>query len=157
MIRKITPNGDVSTVAGVQVAGFADGSTGVAKFCHPTGIAVHPSTGDIFIADQLNYRIRKVSTSEGTVTTVAGSGVGGSADGEWDVATFNRPYDVKVNERDDSLIVADSCGNRVRKVSQDGIVSTVAWSRYPAGLTIDQGRNICYISTDNKIVLSYLP
>jgi len=77
-IRKVTPGGVVSTLAGSGVMGFADGTGAAAKFNYPKGVAVD-STGNVYVADSGNQRIRKV-TPGGVVSTLAGSGTLGFAD-----------------------------------------------------------------------------
>src|SRR5581483_11476186 len=76
MIRKIDTTYNVSTIAGTGTQGFADGPSGQAQFSFPRGLAIDP-TGDIYIADSANNRIRKLDIS-GNVTTVAGNGRAGS-------------------------------------------------------------------------------
>src|SRR5215218_3731188 len=86
-IRKITPDGLVTTVAGSGIAGFAgDGGPATnAQLNHPTGVAVD-AAGGILIADQRNYRVRRVDTN-GTITTVAGTGFDGYGLGDGGLAT----------------------------------------------------------------------
>lgn len=69
----------VTTLAGSGSSGFADGTGAAAQFATPIGIAIHPSTGDLYVADSGNHRIRRV-TQAGVVTTFAGTGVQGFAD-----------------------------------------------------------------------------
>src|SRR5439155_1336119 len=95
-VRKITPAGVVTTIAGAAgVFGSADGSGSAARFSAPAGIAVD-SAGNLYVADTYNQTIRKV-TSAGVVTTLAGTaGVTGSADGTGGAARFYNPYAVPV-------------------------------------------------------------
>ena len=78
-IRRVTPDGEVSTLAGTIESGFADGKGDQARFRIAVGLAVD-SKGNVYVADSGNRRIRKV-TPEGIVTTIAGSGKEGTADG----------------------------------------------------------------------------
>ncbi len=121
-IRKITPEGVVSTLAGQAAAGFADGTGAEAKFDFPVAIAVD-ATGDLYVADSGNNRIRKVTTG-GVVTTVAG-GMSGFADGGKELATFDRPMGIAI-DLDGGLVVSDTYNHRVRKVTLAGSVSTLA-------------------------------
>src|SRR5678816_198593 len=121
-IRKITPDGRVSTVAGNGTAGYVDGPAAQAQFNGPIGLAVSVS-GDIYVADTYNDVIRMITT-EGEVTTIAGGGTPGYADGEQKAALFDTPSGIVVVE-DSSLIVADTGNQRLRKVSAEGNVTTL--------------------------------
>lgn len=78
MLRVVTLDGSVSTLGG-SVAGFADGGMSSAKFNHPQGAATC-SSGDVFITDIDNFRVRKISADGSSITTVAGTGMGGFKD-----------------------------------------------------------------------------
>ncbi|MEV0924497.1 RICIN domain-containing protein [Streptomyces spongiicola] len=126
-VRKITPDGTISTVAGTGSVGFGgDGGPATSARLHtPLSVAVD-GAGDLYIADHGNHRIRKV-TADGTISTVAGTGAAGfSGDGGPAAsARLHNPYAVAVDGTGD-LHVAD-CGNqRVRKITPDGTISTVA-------------------------------
>jgi sugar lactone lactonase YvrE len=124
-VRKITPDGTVSTLAGSGSAGFADGEGAAAQFNYPEGVAVD-GEGSIIIADCSNHRVRKI-TRDGTVSTLAGSGRAGFADGAGAAAQFNRPEGVAV-DGEGNIIIGDYCNHRVRKITPDGTVSTLAGS-----------------------------
>ncbi len=111
-VRRIAANGSVTTVAGTGAAGFRDGPANLAQFNNPNGVVVMKS-GDLFLTDTGNHAIRRI-TADGTVTTVAGNGTAGFADGS--PALFNAPSGITVGA-DGSLIVTDSRNNRVRKIS----------------------------------------
>jgi len=125
-IRKIDGSGNISTVAGNGTPGFGgDGEAATsARLNSPVAVAVSPS-GDLFIADAGNHRIRKVSG--GTITTVAGTGLpmfsgdGGPAA----QASLNVPMHV-IFDSAGNLYVADSGNNRVRKIDPSGVITTVA-------------------------------
>lgn len=124
-IRKIAPDGTVSTLAGNGSAGFADGQGSAARFSSPSGVAVDKD-GNILVADRKNQRIRKI-TPDGTVSTVAGSGTAGMDDGTATSASFHDPYGVCVGP-DGGIYVADLVNNKIRKIAMDGTVSTIAGS-----------------------------
>ncbi|WP_222431551.1 NHL repeat-containing protein [Mucilaginibacter achroorhodeus] len=126
-IRKVTSAGVVTTVAG-NGAGKVDATGTSAKFNGPRGIALNTATGDIYVADALNNVIRKV-TSAGVVTTFAGSGNMGNADGAGTAASFNRPTGVAVDAAG-NVYVADTNNNLVRKITPAGTVTSVAGSGY---------------------------
>lgn len=120
-IRKISPQGAVSTLAGDGTPGFADGAGALARFNGPMGVAV-ASDGRVYVADTWNDRIRVIAT-DGTVTTLAGGGSPGWEDGRGASARFDTPTDLKFDSHG-NLWVADLQNNALRTVSADGMVST---------------------------------
>ena len=127
-IRKITFSGTtatVSTLAGNPgVAGSVNGQGSSANFYAPTGVAVDAS-GNVFVADSGNHAIRKI-TPAGLVTTLAGlPGVAGVADGTGPAARFFDPIGLMVDGAG-NVLVADSGNNIIRKVTQQGLVTTIA-------------------------------
>ncbi len=130
VIRKITPARDVTTVAGtVNVAGSANGAGTAALFNGLYSMAID-KVGNLYAADSRNNRIRKI-TPDGVVTTFAGSGALGSADGPGDTASFNAPGGVALDS-DGNVYVADTGNNLLRRITRAGVVSTLAGQ---AGLT----------------------
>ncbi len=127
-VRKISTGGVISTVAGNGTAQSFSGDGGPATSAAiwgPAAVAVDGS-GNLFISDSVNQRIRKVSTS-GTITTVAGNGNSGfSGDGgPATKAALENPDGLAVDSSGD-LYIADTFNGRVRKVSANGIITTVA-------------------------------
>lgn len=122
-IRKITAAGVVTTLAGNGTAGFSEGTGSQAKFDRPEGVTVDPQ-GNVYVADWNNQRVRKINTSN-VVTTFAGNGTAGYADGTGSQATFNGPDGVGV-DLDGNIYVADRYNNRIRKITPSGVVSTLA-------------------------------
>lgn len=121
-IRKIAPDGTVSTLAGSGVAGFADGQGALAQFNGPVGVAVDKD-GVVYVADTYNDRIRRIAP-DGTVSTLAGTGRPGFADGSGAVAQFDTPCGIAVGK--DGVYVADSRNDAVRRIGADGVVVTLA-------------------------------
>jgi RHS repeat-associated protein len=126
-IRKVTPDGIISTVAGDGTPGY-DGDGGAATLAslyHPSGIAVSDD-GALYIADTANHVIRKVGV-DGIISTFAGNGVRGFAgDGMLaEQASFNRPAGVAIAP-DNSVLVADTSNNRIRQINSGGIINTIA-------------------------------
>ncbi|MGH9944728.1 MAG: NHL repeat-containing protein, partial [Pyrinomonadaceae bacterium] len=126
-IRKITPQGTVETFAG-GAEGYMDGPGAAASFHTPSGLAIDLD-GNLYVADTGNNRIRKVSP-EGVVTTLAGDGTAGDRDGEASLAQFNGPVGV-ASDKDGNVYVADTYNDRIRMVSKDGQVRTVAGAGTP--------------------------
>jgi DNA-binding beta-propeller fold protein YncE len=121
-IRKIAADGTVSTLAGSGIAGFADGQGAQAQFNGPVGVAVGED-GMVYVADTYNDRIRRIAT-DGTVTTLAGSGVPGIADGIGELAQFDTPCGIAIGK--DGIYIADSRNDAIRRVNPDGSVITLA-------------------------------
>ena len=122
-IRKVTSDGVLTTLAGSDQAGFSEGTGTVAKFRSPEGVAVDAS-GNVYVADTYNNRIRKIN-SAGVVTTLAGSGAAGFADGTGTEAKFYWPKDVAV-DGSGNVYVADYFNRAIRMVTSTGIVTTPA-------------------------------
>lgn len=162
-IRRITPQGVVETAVGSE-EGFADGAAREAKFNTPSAIAIDDDD-NLYIADTGNNRIRKLD-SKGQVTTVAGTGAAGFADGAAREAIFDAPIGVAVDE-DGNVYVADTYNDRIRKISKDGQVTTIAGTGVPGykdgtvseaqfdtpcGIAVDKQGNIFVADTGNDAV-----
>jgi serine/threonine protein kinase/TPR repeat protein/sugar lactone lactonase YvrE len=123
-IRRISPEGDVTTVAGAAgQSGHTDGPSATARFGRPQDVAVD-AAGTVFVADG-NHTIRRISP-DGTVTTLAGApGVFGSADGTGNAARFKGPARLALDDTG-NLLVADNGNSTIRKITPAGVVTTVA-------------------------------
>ena len=113
-IRRIT-NGVVDTLAGSGEKGFADGAGAAAQFMWPRDLALDPATGNLLVADSGNNRIRAIDPRSGAVSTVAGSGAVGAADGDAAAASFRFPDGIAVDALG-GILVADT--SSVRRISQ---------------------------------------
>ncbi|MDT0267012.1 RICIN domain-containing protein [Streptomyces sp. DSM 44915] len=129
----------ISTIAGTGTAGFAgdDEAAVSAQFKHPYEMAVS-STGILYVSDYSNHRVRRITT-DGKISTVAGTGVAGSGGdgGPAAKAQLNCPRQIAA-DRDGSVYIADAGGHRVRRIGPDGIISTVAGTG-TAGSAGDEG------------------
>lgn len=161
-IRKITPTGVVTTLAGTGAAGSADGPASSATFTSPTGIAVD-SAGDVYVADSGNNEIRVISAA-GVVSTLAGSTTPGSSDGTGSGASFHSPFSLALDSLG-NIYVADAGNNEIREVTSAGVVTTLAGtitkgsadgngtsaSFYsPEGIAIDSSGNLYIADSGNN-------
>jgi sugar lactone lactonase YvrE len=184
-IRKITTTGQIQNLAGVFTgSGGQDGTKWNARFANPQGM-VCDAAGNIYVADQDNHAIRKI-TANGTVTTIAGSyvagnssftgsatGFSGSADGAGRTnARFNKPSDVAVDAAG-NIYVADSGNHAIRKISTDGTVTTLAGTmgaagntnatgssarfRSPQGIAVDGNGTVYVADTGNQVIRRITP
>ena len=161
-------DGTVDILAG-STKGYMDGEGGAARFCSPTGVAVD-GDGNIIVADMGNNCIRKISP-DGNVSTLAGSGTADWGDGQGTQAHFDHPNGVAV-DGDGNIIVADTGNHRIRKISPDGNVSTLAGSgeegfvdgqgvqaefNCPSGVAVDGKGNIWVSDTWNHRICKITP
>ena len=172
IIRKITPAGVVSTLAGTAgVTGHADGTGAAASFYYPAGVAVDAS-GNVYVADLSNSTIRKI-TPAGMVSTLAGTaGVTGHADGTGAAASFYRPRGVAV-DASGNVYVADLNNSTIRRITPAGVVSTLAGTAgvtghadgtgaaasfyRPRGVAVDASGNVYVADTSNNIIRKTTP
>ena len=153
-IRRITPAGEVSTFAGNGNFAIVDGPGSSASFIEPHSLAAD-LLGNVYVTDAGGDNIRKISPA-GVVSTLAGSGIPGSADGIGSAATFNTPLGVAIDQLG-NLYVAEASNHKIRKISPTGVVSTLAGSgivgstdglgvaasfSYPVGITTDSSGNL---------------
>ena len=171
-IRKVTPAGVVTTLAGsAGQNGSADGTGAAASFSYPSGVAVD-GAGNVYVADSDNNTIRKVTAAE-VVTTLAGSvGLSGSADGTGAAARFSYPTGVAVDGAG-NVYVADYYNDTIRKVTPAGVVTTLAGTAgqygsadgtgatarfsYPTGVAVDGAGNVYVADSDNNTIRKVTP
>lgn len=121
-IRRIAPDGTVTTLAGTGEAGFLDGPAAQARFHAPTGVAVD-AAGRVFVADGFNDRIRVIEA--GAVRTLAGDGRPGFVDGIGAQARFDTPSGLALDATG-ALWIADTGNHALRRVAPDGTTTTLA-------------------------------
>lgn len=123
VVRKVSPEGDVTTLAGTGTPGYVDGLGAQAQFNKPNSITID-SDDNLYVTEYAGHRIRKI-TLNGEVSTLAGSSERGYEDGLNVNSKFDSPNDI-VFHPDGFLLVVDHGNNRIRKISLDGVVSTYA-------------------------------
>ena len=169
-IRKVNAAGNIFTVAGTGQFGYSGdgGPAAEARLTQPRGLAVDGS-GNLYIADAGNHRIRKVDAS-GVITTAAGTGAYGySGDGDTAAAArLNNPWDVAA-DGSGNIYIADSGNQRIRKVDAAGNISTVAGTgdqayggdggpaveaqlAWPASVAVDEAGNLYIADSENHRV-----
>lgn len=153
-IRKISIDGQVSTIAGTGKAGFVNGNANVAQFLDPAGLVIDKQ-GNLFVGD--HHLIRKI-TPDGVVSTFSGKDSIGYKDGQADAALFSSIIDMVIDE-EGNIYASDE--NRIRKITPQGVVSTFAGNtggyrdgdatsaqfNRPTGLGIDRQGNV-YVADD---------
>ena len=173
LIRKITAAGVVTTLAGNDSLGAVNGADTTASFDNPTGVAVD-AFGNVYVADWGNSLIRKI-TAAGIVTTLAGSGSAGYANGSDTLASFNKPKGIAVDVQG-NLYVSDWGNSLIRKVTSAGVVSTLAGSycnpqcggfangtgsaavfNSPVGMTVDASGNVYVADKLNNLIRKITP
>ena len=146
----------VTTLAGLAGSpGSANGTGSGARFQYPFGVAVD-GAGNLYVADSFNSTIRKI-TPDRVVTTLAGvAGQTGSDDGTGNGARFNYPFDVAVDGAG-NLYVADSGNNTIRKVTPDGVVTTLAGQAGSPGSADGpgSGAHMCLVYFQNMTGTSF--
>jgi len=169
-IRQLSIDGRVTTIAGTGNFGSSDGFSLTTTFGNPTGIE-RDSVGNLYIAEHLTHTIRKIDT-KGVVSTIAGIPyIPGDSDGQGREAQFWRPYGLTI-DNDGNILVADEWNHKIRKVTPEGVVTTVAGIgevdlingdaqtaafNYPWDLTVDETNNIYIVDGYNYIVRKITP
>lgn len=169
LIRKISPDGNVSTLAGKWPAGLKPRNDGTAVFDNPMGIAAD-ATGNVFVADWIHDQVRKISL-DGKITTVAGDGTPGAKNGPAASATFYLPEAIAIDAAG-NIYVSDTYNNMIRKISKDGIVTTLAGQlkkgkangrgaaasfSHPDGIAVDKKGNVYVADTGNHLIRMISP
>ena len=170
LVLKITPGGNTTIVAGNAQDGYGgdNGQATSATISMPTGVTVD-SANNIYFTDYTHKRVRKVTASSGIVTTIAGNGNAAfSGDNGPAVSAGLDPFDVAIDDKN-NLYVADRGNNRVRKVSPDGTITTVAGTgtagyagdgglaaasslSSPTGVAVDSNGNLYVADNGNSVV-----
>ncbi len=156
----------VTTIAGIlDSIGKRDDVALNTTFNNPEGVEID-KYGNVYIADRYNHLIRKLDTN-GIVTTIAGTGLKGSADGQGVLASFNEPWGITVGD-DGNIYVSDRLNHSIRKISPSGYVTTIAGTgkpgykdainplqaqfKQPLGIVIDKTGNLYIADHENNVI-----
>ena len=170
LVLQITKIGSTSIIAGDSQSGYSgdNGPATSAMIDNPTGVAVD-ATGNVYFTDETNHKIRKVTSSSGVITTIAGNGNPAySGDNGPALSAGLDPEDIAV-DIPGNLYVADSLNNRVRKIALDGTITTVAGTgvagyagdggpaagaqlALPSGVALDSAGNLYVADLGNSVV-----
>ena len=169
LIRKITPDAVVTTFAGSGTKATTDGTGTAASFNSPWGITID-SNGNLFVSELAGHVIRKI-TPGAVVTTFAGSGTAGSIDSKGILASFKDPMDIDIDSNN-NIFVGDRGNHKIRKITSEGVVTTFAGSgtvgsvdntgilasfNHPDALTIDSKNNIYVADFSNDNIRKITP
>ncbi|MDR3694169.1 hypothetical protein [Mucilaginibacter sp.] len=164
VIFKITAKGVTSVFAGTGVRGAINGPGNAATFNQPQALTIDAG-GNVYVADEGNNLIRKI-LPDGTVSTLAGSGAAGAANGAGASASFDKPAGITV-DASGNLYVGDSNNNLIRKITPAGVVSTYAGTgakgsengaltaatfNNPQGVAVDQYGRVFVADTGNSLI-----
>jgi sugar lactone lactonase YvrE len=152
-IRKITPSGIVTTLAGTaRTPGSANGTGTAAQFYQPEGVAAD-SVGNVYVTDSLNFTIRKITPS-GVVTTFAGTpGKAGTADGTSASAQFGFPQGITI-DGSNNVYVTDA--GLIRKITPSGVVTTLC-SFAASSIAVDGAGNLYVANTGGQTISKIAP
>ena len=150
-IRKVTPAGVVTTIAGNGIAGHLNGNVSSAEFNYPSDVAAD-ANGNIYVTEYFGYDVRLIS-AVGVVSTIAGDTLAGFADGQGSTALFNGPTSLSLDNQG-NIYVVDYLNQHLRKVTAAGIVTSVQTIFDVFGLAIDPNNNIYMAAIGSVIKLS---
>lgn len=167
-VRMIDETGKVSTIAGSGTAGYSDGYGAAAMFNSPRGICVDPYAERLYISDTGNNRIRVIDLRDYAVTTVAGDGVQGYAEGIGVAARFFNPEGLDIDTTSKMLFVADTRNQRIRRINLNTMqtyliagsgtagyaegVGPAAFFNFPEGVAHDQYGGLFVADTNNNVI-----
>ncbi len=152
-IRRIDSNGIVSTIAGNGLAGYVNGLTGLSQFNQPVNASID-SLGNIYVTDFSNYRIRKINAS-GTVTTIAGDGIMGFANGIGTNSRIGEVFDLEIVNRN-TIYFTDASNERIRSINNLTTTdATIENLNYSIEVFPNPASSIIYIRANTNSPISF--